>query len=378
MKTTKHVRLARCLSLFGVLLALVVMLLGAWTRLVDAGLGCPDWPGCYGKLVVPDDATALAHSPHVPLDPGKAWAEMFHRYMAGVLGLLVLGLTFLAWRARSVAGYPWRTSAVLLLAILLQGAFGAFTVTLKLWPQVVVLHLLGGLGVTLLFLWLYLSLRRIDARARGGYRLSRPGALWLIAIGLLVLQIALGGWTSSNYAGIACHGVPTCNGQWWPTMDWSEGFNLTQTIGPNYLYGQLHAEARTAIQVAHRLGAVALGIVVLLLTVRYWHRRVLRPYLTLLSGIYALQLGLGIANVLLWLPLDLALAHTAGAVLLALVMTMTVWRATSLPQSCSSSMNENAAETSGLGGVLTLVSRRQHRKLRYETQRPWLPEGTDQ
>nr|WP_298415300.1 COX15/CtaA family protein [uncultured Halomonas sp.] len=351
MKTTKDVRLARWLSLFGVVLALVVMLLGAWTRLVDAGLGCPDWPGCYGKLVVPDDATALAHSPHVPLDAGKAWAEMVHRYMAAVLGLLVLGLSFIAWRARKTTGYPLRISAALLLVIMLQGAFGALTVTLKLWPQVVVLHLLGGLSVTLLFLWLYLNLQRIDARVDGGYRLSRPGALWLIAIGLLVLQIALGGWTSSNYAGIACHGIPTCNGQWWPPMDWQEGFNLAQTIGPNYLYGQLHAEARTAIQVAHRLGAVALGFVLLLLVLRYWYQRVLRPYLTLLLGIYALQLGLGIANVLLWLPLDLALAHTAGAVLLALVMTITVWRAASLPNAHSLSINENAAETSSFGGA---------------------------
>ncbi|WP_227369607.1 COX15/CtaA family protein [Halomonas sp. M20] len=377
MKTTKDVRLARCLSLLGVLLALVVMLLGAWTRLVDAGLGCPDWPGCYGKLAVPDDATALAHSPHVPLEPGKAWAEMVHRYMAGVLGLLVLGLTFLAWRARRMAGYPWRINVALLLAIMLQGAFGAFTVTLKLWPQVVVLHLLGGLGVTLLFLWLYLRLKRVDARVDDGYRLSRPGALWLVAIGLLVLQIALGGWTSSNYAGLACQGIPTCNGQWWPAMDWQEGFNLAQTIGPNYLYGQLHAEARTAIQVAHRLGAVALGLILLLLTLRYWHQRVLRPYLTLLLGIYGLQLGLGIANVLLWLPLDLALAHTAGAVLLALVMTVTVWRASSLPQAHSLPINENAAEASDLGGVFTLISRRQQ-GLRHEMQRRWLPEGADQ
>nr|WP_299240929.1 COX15/CtaA family protein [uncultured Halomonas sp.] len=359
MKTTKDVRLARCLSLFGVLLALVVMLLGAWTRLVDAGLGCPDWPGCYGKLVVPDDATALAHSPHVPLDAGKAWAEMIHRYMAGMLGLLVLGLTFLAWRARRAPGYPWRTSAGLLLAIMLQGAFGAFTVTLKLWPQVVVLHLLGGLGVTLLFLWLYLNLQRIDARVDGGYRPSRPGALWLIAIGLLVLQIALGGWTSSNYAGIACQGIPTCNGQWWPAMDWQEGFNLAQTIGPNYLYGQLHAEARTAIQVAHRLGAVALGLVLLSLALRYWHQRVLRLYLTLLLGIYALQLGLGVANVLLWLPLDLALAHTAGAVLLALVMTVAFWRARRLPRPHSLPIDENAAGISNLGGVVMLISKRQ-------------------
>ena len=324
-----RVRWARLLSLLGVLFTLTVVLLGVWTRLVDAGLGCPDWPGCYGQLVVPDNSVALAHSPGVPLQADKAWMEMIHRYVATGLGILVLTLTLLAWRMRRLNRYVLRTSLVLLAMIVLQGAFGALTVTLRLWPQVVTLHLLGGLSVMLLFLWLHLRWRQVG-RVSTPKQLVRPGGLWLLAIILLIGQLALGGWTSSNYAGLACQGVPTCNGQWWPAMNWAEGLNLTQTIGPSYLYGQLHGEARTAIHMAHRLGAVALGVVLLLLAWRHRHRRRLRPYLAMLLGGYGLQLALGIANVLLWLPLGLALAHTAGAALLVLAMTLTIWRVVGL------------------------------------------------
>lgn len=325
-----RVRWARLLSLLGVFFTFAVVLLGAWTRLVDAGLGCPDWPGCYGQLVVPDNDVALAHSPDIPLQASKAWMEMIHRYVATGLGVLVLVLTLLAWRMRRLSRHVLRTSLLLLSVIVLQGAFGALTVTLKLWPQVVTLHLLGGLSVMLLFLWLHLRWRQVGC-VTTPKRLLRPKGLWLLAIALLIGQLALGGWTSSNYAGLACQGFPTCNGQWWPAMDWAEGLNLTQTIGPSYLYGQLHAEARTAIHMAHRLGAVALGVVLLLLTWRYRKRRRLRPYLAMLLGGYGLQLALGIANVLLWLPLGLALAHTAGAALLVLAMTLTIWCVANLP-----------------------------------------------
>ena len=326
-----RIRLATTLSLWGVLLTLVVILLGAWTRLVDAGLGCPDWPGCYGQIAVPDSATALAHSPQAPLDAGKAWFEMIHRYVASGLGLLVIALAWMAWRLRHVPGYPVRISLLLLALIMLQGAFGAFTVTLRLWPQVVTLHLLGGMSIMLLLLWLHLRQRQIGLHSPRAVRLTRPGGLWLLAIALLVGQLMLGGWTSSNYAGIACQGIPSCNGQWWPSMDWGEGFHLTQSIGPSYLHGKLHAEARTAIHMAHRLGALLLGMALLLLAWRHRHDVILRPYLWLVLGAYGIQLGLGVANVLLWLPLGLALAHTGGAALLVLAMTAAVWRVSSLP-----------------------------------------------
>lgn len=313
------------LSLAGTLFTALVVLVGAWTRLVDAGLGCPDWPGCYGALMVPDAERALAHSPAVPLEAAKAWVEMGHRYLASLLGLLVIALVALGARWRHEAGYPWRVSLALLAAILLQGAFGAFTVTLKLWPQVVTLHLLGGLSVMVLFLWLHLRLRRFrpGEQQRGRPRPLTP--LWRLVLVLLVAQLALGGWTSSNYAGIACQGFPTCNGEWWPRLDWSEGFHLTQTVGPNYLHGQLHAEARSAIQVGHRLGGLALGLGLVLLAVRHRRAAGVRPWLALLVGVVGAQLALGIANVLAWLPLWLALLHTAGAVALVVAMTLALW-----------------------------------------------------
>ncbi|WP_163557664.1 COX15/CtaA family protein [Halomonas sp. NO4] len=330
---TARLRLLKALSLAGVLLTALVVLVGAWTRLVDAGLGCPDWPGCYGQLVVPDAERARLHSPDAPLETFKAWVEMGHRYIASALGLLVIALLALGSRLRRVDGYPWRVSVVLLVVILLQGAFGAFTVTLRLWPQVVTLHLLGGLTVLVLFLWLYLRLRRFKQGALTSEGTVAPASpprrlssLWGVAIGALVLQLALGGWVSSNYAGIACQGFPTCNGQWWPSMDWSEGFHLTQTVGPNYLHGQLHADARVAIHQGHRLGALLLGLALVLLAARHWKERAMRPWLGGLVGVYGGQLTLGVVNVLLWLPLSLALLHTAGAVALVVLMTLAVWQ----------------------------------------------------
>ncbi|NIC04093.1 COX15/CtaA family protein [Billgrantia bachuensis] len=321
----RRLRLLLSLSLVGVVFTSVVVLIGAWTRLVDAGLGCPDWPGCYGELVVPDVERALLHSPDAPLEAFKAWVEMIHRYLASTLGLLVIGLLLLGVRLRHSPGYPWKTSVALLGVILLQGAFGAFTVTLKLWPQVVTLHLLGGLSVLVLFLWLHLGLRRFAKGAQAAAAKRRLTPLWIAAVALLVLQLALGGWVSSNYAGIACQGFPTCNGQWWPAMDWSEGFHLTQTVGPNYLHGQLHADARTAIHQGHRIGALLLGLALLMLTLRYWREARMRPWLGGLLIAYGVQLGLGIANVLMWLPLWLALLHTAGALSLVLLLALAVW-----------------------------------------------------
>jgi len=343
------------LSLAGAMFTAVVVLVGAWTRLVDAGLGCPDWPGCYGALVVPDAARALAHSPEVPLETAKAWVEMVHRYLASALGLLVIALVVLGARWRRHSGYPWATSLVLLAAILVQGAFGAFTVTLKLWPQVVTLHLLGGLSVMVLFVWLHLKLRRFTAGQASLRSPRRLTPLWGLVVALLVGQLALGGWTSSNYAGIACQGFPTCNGAWWPAMDWSEGFHLTQTVGPNYLHGQLHAEARSAIQVGHRLGALALGLGVLALALRYWRETGLRRWLGLLGGAYVVQVGVGIANVLAWLPLWLALLHTAGAVLLVGGMTLALWhwRWSTDPRAISPTGASQTAIKKGVGSCLT-------------------------
>lgn len=344
----------RYLSLAGAVFTAVVILVGAWTRLVDAGLGCPDWPGCYGALAVPDAGTAALHSPDTPLEVSKAWVEMTHRYLASSLGLLVVSLVVIGARLRRRTGYPWRLSLVLLAAILLQGAFGAFTVTLKLWPQVVTLHLLGGIGLLTLFLWLHLRLSLCWRNQAPQYRMasaSRLGRAWWLVIALLVAQLLLGGWTSSNYAGLACLGFPTCNGQWLPALDWGEGFHLTQSVGPSYLHGSLHAEARTAIHFAHRLGALALVAALTLL----WSRRrgrPERPWLTAALGVCLLQVSLGAANVLLWLPLWLALLHTGGAVALVICVTMAAWRR----RYSESGLNDRRARRMQRGGEPWLMA----------------------
>lgn len=321
---TKRMALLRTLSLCGAMFAVIVILAGTWTRLLDAGLGCPDWPGCYGALVVPDAEIASQHESGVPLEASKAWMEMIHRYLATTLGLLGLVLVVIGWRMRRHTGFPWRLIVMLFTMLMVQGAFGAYTVTLKLWPQVVTLHLLGGISVLALFIWLHLRLRRFHQRR---VLVSAPmGRLWWVAAALLVMQLALGGWTSSNYAGIACQGFPTCNAQWWPETDWGEGFHLTQTVGPNYLHGQLHAEARSTIHLAHRLGAGALALALFSLAFRYWREVAMRPWLASLAAALVLQAALGIANVLLWLPLGLALLHTAGAVLLVFAFSLVSWK----------------------------------------------------
>ncbi|MDN3554042.1 COX15/CtaA family protein [Halomonas almeriensis] len=314
------------LSLLGMLLSLLVVLAGAWTRLVDAGLGCPDWPGCFGQWNVPDVDTALSHSPGSVFDASKAWMEMWHRYMASLLGVVVVLVVMLGRPLRRHSGYPWRLSLGLLMIILIQGGFGALTVTLRLWPQVVTLHLLGGLAVAGLFLWLHLHLRHPLGQVLKHPRHRGLSPLWALSLGLLVLQLALGGWTSSNYAGLACHGFPACNGEWWPSADWGEGFHLTQTVGPEYLHGQLHAEARTAIHLAHRLGG---GALLLSLAALAWRcrrePRVRRLVLTWL-GVSIAQSALGASNVLLWLPAWLALLHTAGAALSMLLALLAFWQ----------------------------------------------------
>ncbi|WP_447528630.1 COX15/CtaA family protein [Vreelandella sp. TE19] len=320
----KRLRWLGYLTLFGTLLTACVILLGAWTRLVDAGLGCPDWPGCYGRLLVPNSEDAALIHPDAPLDPAKAWMEMIHRYMATLLGAVVVSIVVFGRKLRHLEGYPWQLSLALLGAIAIQGAFGAFTVTLKLWPQVVTLHLLGGLGVLTLFLWLHLRVRHNVHKRR---LKRRPiNGLWAVAATFLLLQLALGGWVTSNYAGLACQGVPTCNAQWWPPMDFSEALHLTQTVGPNYLHGQLHFKARTAIQVMHRGGALLLGLSLLALWWRYRHIAALKGVLTLALATFITQAALGMANVLMWLPLWLALMHTAGAAMLSVSLCLAWWR----------------------------------------------------
>lgn len=298
--------------LAAIALAAVVVVLGAYTRLVDAGLGCPDWPGCYGHIGVPssDAEIALAEAayPDAPVEAEKAWVEMIHRYAATTLGALILVILGLALKK----GQPWRLPAALAVLVIAQGAFGAWTVTLKLWPQVVTAHLLGGFATLALLLVLALTLRRPRLKVRAGLK-----RLATVALAVVVLQVALGGWLTSNYAALACPDFPTCHGEWIPEMDFATGFDVTQTVGPNYLGGLLSSDARVAIQVAHRVGAVAVLLVVGLLAVRIGSQ----PVAWVLAGVLGAQLALGIGNVLLELPLAVAVLHNAGgaALLLAVV-----------------------------------------------------------
>ena len=299
------------LAAVGTALAVLVVVLGAYTRLVDAGLGCPDWPGCYGHLGVPTSneevARAEAAFPAQPVDAEKAWTEMVHRYAATALGFMIFVILALVLKYR----LPWRLPAALAVLVVAQGAFGAWTVTLKLWPQVVTIHLAGGFA-TLALLWLLaITLRRPAWRVAPA--LNRLTTWALVA---LVAQVALGGWLTSNYAALACPDFPTCHGEWLPTMDFRAGFNVLQSIGPNYLGGLLSSDARVAIHVAHRIGAVAVLLVAGALAFRLGNR----PLGWLLGGGLAVQFGLGIANVAFALPLAVAVLHNAGAAALLLAL----------------------------------------------------------
>ena len=308
------------LSKAGVALAVLVVVLGAYTRLADAGLGCPDWPGCYGFLTVPESAEDIARAetlfPDAPVERAKAWWEMVHRYFAAGLGLLVLVMAGRAYLRREQGG-PVKLPFSLLALVILQGAFGAWTVTMKLWPQVVTAHLLGGF-TTLSLLWLLCLRLGVGSGWEVSAKLRTPA---LIALIVLVMQIALGGWVTSNYAALACPDFPTCHGEWLPEMDIGEGFNFAQSVGPNYLGGMLESEARVAIQLGHRLGAL-----VATLAVGWLGLLLLRtgsplgwPVLVLL----AVQVVLGILNVLLALPLSNATLHNGfGAVLLLALVTV--------------------------------------------------------
>lgn len=306
-----------------VALVMVVVILGAFTRLKDAGLGCPDWPGCYGHLTWPSSATEVAAAearfPETPVEHDKTWPEMVHRYFASALGLAIFSILFLAWRwQRREPGLPLKLCAFLAVLVVVQGAFGAWTVTLKLWPQVVTAHLLGGFATASCLWLLLLRLSRWRPSLSASSALKNLALLGLL---LVIAQIALGGWTSANYAAIACPDLPTCHGVWWPAADYAQGFNIFQHVGPNYLGGLLDNHARTAIHLVHRLGAVTVTLVLLVLAAALWRLRAAGRSLALVL-VFALvvQVSLGISNVYWALPLPVAVAHNAFGLILLLVL----------------------------------------------------------
>lgn len=315
--------LYRRLALVGLLLTFVVVVFGAYVRLADAGLGCPDWPGCYGRFSPAHAAEIIrethAAAPQGPVSMPKAWKEMIHRYLAASLGLLIVVLALLAWRARKDARAAPGVALALLAVVIFQGLLGKWTVTLLLKPAIVTAHLLGGMSTLVLLGWLVL-------RASGARRLDAapPGLRVLAVLGFVLLagQIALGGWTSTNYAALACTDFPACHGSFAPAADYANAFHVFRELGMTADGELLSHEALTAIHWTHRLGALVAGGVLLVLGALLCRREATRACGVLLLALLGVQLVLGVANVLLSLPLPLAAAHNAGAALLALVM---VW-----------------------------------------------------
>jgi cytochrome c oxidase assembly protein subunit 15 len=334
----------RRLALAGLLLCFVVVVLGAYVRLTAAGLGCPDWPGCYGHLTpigAEQNAASQAAFPNTPLHVGKAWREMIHRYAASTLGFIIVIITAMAITARRErpVGIPY--ALLLLLTVVVQGALGMLTVTWQLKPLIVTLHLIFGLTTLSLLWWLWLSLR---GRNRDSIRFNDrravasayptgdrpPRRLVLLALVLLGCQIALGGWTSSNYAAVACPDFPECQQSFWPEMDFKDAFVLWRGLGINYEGGVLQHPARVAIHFTHRLGALAATIalfVAALATLRWRPGRQNGARVAAFGVLAALvlQLFIGASMVMEGFPLALATAHNAGAALL-LLSTLALFR----------------------------------------------------
>lgn len=299
--------------LVATVLALCVVVLGAYVRLSDAGLGCPDWPGCYGHITVPHTSDAVTAFPDKPLETHKAWKEMAHRYFAGTLGLLILAVFVTAWRNRRVAS-PALPSALLILVIF-QAALGMWTVTLLLKPVIVSLHLIGGMTTLGLLTWL--ASRR---SATVSHPAIRPWAL--LALLVLACQIILGGWTSTNYAALACPDFPACQGMLLPPTDFANAFHLVRELGVNADGSQLSLASLTAIHLMHRLGAL-----ITFLYLGWFGSKLLKiPGLSflgkvLLTALLA-QVALGISNVVFSLPLAVAVGHNAGAAILLMVLVV--------------------------------------------------------
>lgn len=314
------------LTLVTLFLTFDLVLFGAFTRLTDSGLGCPDWPGCYGSVsplgAHADISAAQQAMPTGPVTHSKAWVEMIHRYLATGVGVLILVLASVGWveRKRLAVSVAW--PLVTLFWVCLQGAFGALTVTMKLFPAIVTLHLLGGMVL--------LALLRAQSVA---YAQAAPGssgpvhlhdgtrfALGLV-YALLWIQIALGGWVSTNYAVLACSDFPTCQGRWWPDMDLRHGFALWRELGMAHTGEALPFAALTAIHFVHRIGALVLFVALGWLVSRLWAVSGMRPTARLLLGLALWQFLSGVSNVVFDWPLLAAVAHTGGAAGLVIVMT---------------------------------------------------------
>lgn len=303
--------------------ALMVVMLGAYTRLTDAGLGCPDWPGCYGNWVMPAEKQALSTSQlrfaEHPIELIKAWTEMAHRYVAGCLGGLIMLCAFWIMLRSRKKSHPVPKLAIFLLALLVfQALLGMWTVTLKLLPLVVMGHLLGGMTIVA-------SLARLAYDSGYDWRRSATNApYWLYSlVVLLYVQIALGAWVSANYAGIACIGFPQCNGQWWPELELTKAFQFFSPIGANYQGGVTDSALRITMQWVHRLGAVVVALCLGMAAISQMRQRIFPKMWAMVVVLLALQWTLGLINVWYLLPLPAAVLHNGtAAVLLASLWVM--------------------------------------------------------
>jgi cytochrome c oxidase assembly protein subunit 15 len=312
------------LAVTAALIAFTVIMLGAFVRLSHAGLGCPDWPGCYGQLTWPVESHELNEAnqafPERPVESGKAWKEMVHRYLAGALVLLVLAINVLIWKSAEAGKHLRMLAGILLLMILFQAALGMWTVTLKLLPLVVMGHLMGGLATLSLLLWLCWRTRPQPLPGSNEpFRRLRPAIV--VTLLVLVVQLMLGGWTSANYSALACPDFPTCQGQIWPAANFTDGFVMWREVGVDYEGGVLDLQSRVAIHMAHRTGALVTLLVVGFLAIALIRQPASRTAGWVLGGLLLAQIALGIQNVVLHLPLVNAVAHNGmGALLLAAML----------------------------------------------------------
>ena len=315
----------KIIAFLGVFLAFGVVSLGAWTRLVDAGLGCPDWPGCYGFAIFPMSEAEIAQAnelyPERKFELEKAVPEVVHRYFAGFLGLLIIGLFIMSLYLKPFNSLVTKLTGALVVLVLAQSTFGYLTVSLKLWPQVVTMHLLGGFATTTLLFLTYMKLKDLDKGSSSSLLISkRSSSLLNFAFPVLVAQIILGVWLSSNYAAFACPDFPLCQGQILPDTNFKMGFNFMQSIGPDYLGGKLDHQSRTAIHLIHRLGALLITFYFIALIASFFSDK-LKKYSGILSFFLFLQLLLGVSNIIYRLPLYVAIAHNLGALFLLLAIS---------------------------------------------------------
>lgn len=315
------------LAVIATILALVVVILGAYTRLKDAGLGCPDWPGCYGFLTVPESHEAVRQAneafPHRPVEAEKAWAEMTHRYFASSLGFIIMVITIISIANRKHNEQPLKLPLALLGLVIFQGMLGMWTVTMSLFPPVVMSHLLGGFTtLTLLFL-LSLRLSRIIPPSMDA-PLTPLGKWAALALGVLVAQIALGGWTAANYAAAVCTELPICQGNWWTHLNWQQAFQIWGHDAADFEYApHLGPDSKITIHITHRFGAIVATAIIFFVALQLMRLSQTARHKNLgllLILVLIAQVGLGISNIVFNLPLAVAVAHNAVAAILLLVL----------------------------------------------------------